>query len=110
MRIHDVDAVQCPECESKRIGAVQADEGVVKREIRKIKGKRESKVVKDAIKSADLVSNYGQAALITLAGKGIKPEDAQGILKEEGAVNEHLIGLIIESEKEVLKRRFYKKK
>ena len=109
MRIHDVDAVQCPECESMRIGAVQVDEELVKREIRKVKSKKEGRVVKEAIKSAELVSNYGKAALITLAGKGIKPEDASEILKEEGSVNEHLIGLIIESEKEVLKRRFYRR-
>jgi ATP-dependent Lhr-like helicase len=109
MRIHDLDAVQCPECESKRIGAVQADEELVRREIRKVKSKKEGGVVKDAIKSAELVSNYDKAALVTLAGKGIKPEDASEILKEEGAVNEHLIGLIIESEKEVLKRRFYRR-
>ena len=109
MRIHDVDTVQCPECESKRIGAVQVDEELVRREIRKVKSKKEGGVVKDAIKSAELVSNYGKAALITLAGKGIKPEDASEILEEEGAVNEHLIGLIIESEKEVLKRRFYRR-
>jgi len=109
MRIHDVDALQCPECESKRIGAVQADEELVKREIRKVKSKKEGGMVKDAIKSADLVSNYGKAALIALAGKGIKPEDATEILEEEGAVNEHLIGLIIESEKAVLKRRFYRR-
>jgi len=55
-----------------------------------------------------LISNYGKAALLALAGKGINPDGAKEILEKESAVNENLIELIIESEKEVLKRRFYR--
>ena len=69
-----------------------------------------SKLFNDAIKSAELISTYGKAALLTLAGKGLKVSDAAEILKKESAVNEHLVELIIESEKEVLKRRFYRRK
>jgi len=67
-----------------------------------------SKLFNDAIKSAELISTYGKAALLTLAGKGVKIDDATEILKKESAVNEHLVELIIESEKEVLKQRFYR--
>jgi len=117
-RINDVETekIQCPECESKRIGALKADENEVRKEIRKSKGKSKgkskkvSKLVNEAIKSAELISIYGKAALLTLAGKGIKLDDASEILKKESAVNKHLVELIIESEKEVLKQRFYKRK
>jgi len=111
-RINDVETekIQCPECESNRIGVLKADENEVRKEIHKgkSKSKKPSKLFNEAIKSAELISTYGKAALLTLAGKGIKLDDATEILKKESAVNEHLVELIIESEKEVLKRRFYK--
>ena len=105
-------AIQCPECELNRIGALKADENEVRKEIRKgkSKSKKPGKLFNEAIKSAELISTYGKAALLTLAGKGIELDDAAEILKKESAVNEHLVELIIESEKEVLKRRFYKRK
>ncbi len=115
-RINDVDPekLQCPECESNRIGALNADENEIKKEIRKskvkVKSKQESKLITDAIKSAELISTYGKAALLTLAGRGIKVGDAAEILKQESAVNKHLVELIIEAEKEVLKRRFYRRR
>jgi len=113
-RINDVEPekIRCPECESKMIGALKADESEVRKEIRKSKGKskKESKLVNEAIKSAELISLYGKAALLTLAGKGIKLDDATEILKKESVVNKHLVELIIESEKEVLKQRFYRRK
>ena len=115
-RINDVElgGMQCPECESKRIGALKADENEVRRGVskgkEKSKSKKASKLFEDAEQSAELISTYGKAALLALAGKGLATEDAREILKKEDAVNEHLIELIIESEKEVLKRRFYRTK
>ncbi len=117
-RINDVDIVrlQCPECESRRIGALNVDASDVRRGISKRTGaskstsKKGSTLVDDALKSADLILAYGKAALVTLAGKGLKVGDASEILQKEHKVNEHLIELIIESEKAVLKRRFYRTK
>ena len=114
MRINDVELekIQCPECESKKIGVSKADEHEVRKEIRKGKGKSKkgSMLISDATKSAELISTYGKAALLTLAGKGLKVSDASEILKKESTVNKHLVELIIESEKEVLKHRFYRRK
>ncbi|MHC1623687.1 MAG: DEAD/DEAH box helicase [Candidatus Methanospirareceae archaeon] len=111
-RINDVElgGMQCPECESKRIGALKADENEVRRIVSKSKSrsKKASKLFNDAVQSAELISTYGKAALLTLAGKGLAIDDAREILKKEDTVNEHLIELIIESEKEVLKQRFYR--
>lgn len=114
-RINDVDPeadMQCPECESGRIGALNADETEVRRSVskgrEKSKSKKAGKLFEDAEQSADLIAKYGKAALLTLAGKGLSIEDAHEILKKEPEVNEHLIELIIESEKAVLKRRFYR--
>jgi ATP-dependent Lhr-like helicase len=113
-RINDVEtgSLKCPECESNLVGALKADENDVRRTVRKSTGKgkskKASKLLSDAKQSAELISSYGKAALLALAGKGLAVDDAREILKTENAVNEHLIGLIIESEKEVLKRRFYR--
>ena len=111
-RINDValGGMQCPECELNMIGALKADETEVRRSVskgkEKSKSKKASKLFEDAEQSAELISSYGQAALLALAGKGLAIADAREILKKEDAVNEHLTELIIESEKEVLKRRF----
>jgi ATP-dependent Lhr-like helicase len=111
-RINDVetDSLQCPECESKMIGALKSDEREARKGISKSKGKskKASKVSSDATKSAELIASYGKAALVALAGKGLTIDDASDILKKENTVNNHLIELIIESEKEVLKHRFYR--
>jgi ATP-dependent Lhr-like helicase len=111
-RINDVetDSLQCPECESKMIGALKADESEMRRAISKSKGKskKASKVSSDAKKSAELIASYGKAALLALAGKGLTIDDVSDIVKKENAVNDHLLELIIESEKDVLKHRFYR--
>jgi ATP-dependent Lhr-like helicase len=111
-RINDVETedLKCPECESTRIGASKADETEVRRSIRKSAGKskKASKLVNDAEQSAELIATYGKAALVTLAGKGLSITDVKEILKQENVINEHLVELIIQSEKEVLKRRFFR--
>ncbi len=111
-RVNDVDPaqLQCPECESRQIGAVNVDESVVRHELRKKggAGKPVSKLVTDLNRSADLIASYGKAALLALAGRGLAVEDAAELLTHEREVNEHLIELIIGAEKEVLKRRFYR--
>jgi len=112
-RVHDVDPaqLQCPECESRHIGAVNADESVLRRELRKKGGKGQKtggKLVTDLTKSADLIARYGKAALLALAGRGLSADDAAELLKQESGMNEHLVELIIGAEKEVLKRRFYR--
>ncbi len=113
-RINDVEteSLKCPECESARIGASKADETEVRRSIRKSasKSKTASKLVNDAEQSAELIAIYGKAALVTLAGKGLSVNDAKDILKQESALDENLVELIIQSEKDVLKRRFFRYK
>ena len=106
-RINDIGEefrLKCPECDSTRIGALKADEEEVRREIR-----RKKSMVAEANQSADLIARYGKAALLALAGRGLSIEDAREILKHESGVNEHLVELIVSYEKEILKRKFYKR-
>jgi hypothetical protein len=114
-RIADIDPnnLNCPVCESRHIGAVNADEGELRSAIRNRKatasGKRGGKVVTEAKNAAELITTYGMAALMTLAGKGLSVEDAKRILKTESGVTDRLIELIIEAEKDALKRKFYRR-
>lgn len=124
IRINDVELENenllflCPECESNMIGALKADESEIRKGVGKSKSKSKSKSKKpstlfeSAIQSAELIAAYGKAALLTLAGNGLTVSDAKQILekldkKDVGIVNEQLIELIIESEKDVLRRRFH---
>jgi len=132
IRINDLELenenLLCPECESNMIGALKADESEIRKvaEVAKSKSKsksksgsesgsgskKPSKLFESAIESADLIATYGKAALLTLAGNGLTLSDAKQILekleKKDGSrVNEQLIELIIESEKDVLRRRFH---
>jgi len=115
MRIADLDpnALTCPVCESRHIGAVNAEEDEVRSAIRTRKttggGKRGGKMMTEAKNAADLITTYGMAAVLTLAGKGLSVEDAKRILKTEPEVTDRLIELIIEAEKDALKRKFYRR-
>jgi ATP-dependent Lhr-like helicase len=113
-RIHEVEmgSLQCPVCESKMIGALKADEREVRRAVGKDKSKRKkaSRLANEAKKAAELIATSGTAALLALAGKGLTIDDVSKILSMEHEVNNHLLELIIESEKEVLKHRFYRYK
>jgi ATP-dependent Lhr-like helicase len=114
-RLADLDpsTLKCPVCESRDIGAVNAEEGEVRRTIRNRaaaeRGKRGAKVLIEAKHAANLITTYGMPAVLTLAGKGLSVEDAQRILKIESGVTNRLIELIIEAEKEALKRKFYRR-
>ncbi|RZN37612.1 MAG: DEAD/DEAH box helicase [Methanophagales archaeon ANME-1-THS] len=113
-RIHEIEpaSLHCPVCESKMIGALKADEREVRRVVGKDQGKRKkaSRLANEAKKAAELIATSGTAALLALAGKGLTIDDASKILNREREVNNHLLELIIESEKEVLKHRFYRYK
>jgi ATP-dependent Lhr-like helicase len=106
-KIKDADEIVCPECNSSKIGALNEEEDKVMRALRK--RSRTGKIFKDALSTAEVVSKYGKPGLAVLASRGISVNRAKSILEKERELNDHLVGLIIEEEKESLKDRFYKK-
>jgi ATP-dependent Lhr-like helicase len=106
-RIKDIEEISCPECKSTKIGALDEEEDKVMRALRK--KSREGRLFKSALSTAVLISKYGKPALVILASRGIRINRTSNILKKEEKLNDHLIELIIEEEKESLKDRFYKK-
>lgn len=110
-RIRDLsEEIKCPKCGSNEIGMLDESEEDVKK-IRKKRGRGLSEhdraIREKATESAQLISKYGKAAAATLAGKKIRPPDAEEILCEERKLNDHLFELIVEAEKRALRRRFW---
>lgn len=103
VRIKDMEN-SCPECGSSKLGALKESEEIVGRAM--MKKYRKGNLFDDAAKSASLISKYGKSAAMVIAGRGITLNKASDILKKESEMGDHLIELIIEVEKEVLKKRF----
>ncbi|MHC1567643.1 MAG: DEAD/DEAH box helicase [Candidatus Syntropharchaeia archaeon] len=91
--------LRCDDCESQKIGVTKKTE----EEIRKNK-----RTWDEIRKSSDLIRKYGHPAVIVLAGRvGLK--EAESILRRCNEECDELIELIIEAEKESLRRRFWKR-
>lgn len=103
VRIKDMEN-SCPECGSSKLGALKESEEIARRAM--MKKYRKGNLFDDAAKSANLISKYGKVAAMVIAGRGITLNKASEILKKEGKMGDHLIELIIEGEKETLKKRF----
>jgi len=100
---------ECPRCGSRKLGMLGVEEReayvLIEKKDQRLR-KSERKLRSNAIQTANLISNYGKAAAVVLSGKGIKTSDAGEILKKESTISDRLFDLIIEAERNALKRRF----
>jgi len=100
---------ECPRCGSRKLGMLGVEEReayvLIEKKDQRLR-KSERKLRNNAIQTANLISNYGKAAAVVLSGKGIKTSDAGEILKKESTISDRLFDLIIEAERNALKRRF----
>ena len=100
---------KCPRCGSNRLGMLRVDESEAYALMEK-KGQRlrksERRLRDEAVQTANLISNYGKAAAIVLSGRGLRLSDAREILKREREISDRLFDLILEAERNALKRRF----
>ncbi|MCW4026517.1 MAG: hypothetical protein NWE76_03405, partial [Candidatus Bathyarchaeota archaeon] len=69
--------------------------------------KDEKKLMARATNTSRLISTYGKAAAAALTGRGIKVKDAKKILSEEKDLTDRFLELVIDAEREALKRRFW---
>ncbi|MCS7120797.1 MAG: DEAD/DEAH box helicase [Candidatus Bathyarchaeota archaeon] len=103
------DRPVCPRCGSSRLGMLPVEEDEVYPLVEKAGQKltsREAKLQKRAVETANLVSRYGKAAAVALAGRGLRIRDAKEIIAEESSLNDRFFELIIEAERNALKKRF----
>ncbi|KXB06730.1 hypothetical protein AKJ52_01690, partial [candidate division MSBL1 archaeon SCGC-AAA382C18] len=107
MEIHELDdPPTCPKCGSGKIGMVEKELRSVRRTLDRVKNgstkEKKSEIWKTLDKSSRLVSDYGKAAAVAMAGNGISPSMAQDILEEKAEISDKFLDLVIEKERKSL--------
>ncbi|MEM4700293.1 MAG: DEAD/DEAH box helicase [Candidatus Nezhaarchaeales archaeon] len=110
VRVMDVpERPSCPKCGSRALAPLDLDERQVRKLLEKagkVEGRADRKALRRALKMADLVQRYGKPAIFVLAGRGVEPEAAEEILSKRLAIDDGLVELVIDAEREALRRRF----
>ncbi|MFI5404125.1 MAG: DEAD/DEAH box helicase [Candidatus Gagatemarchaeaceae archaeon] len=112
-RVEDLDGlVKCPVCEKDQIGlSTDSYENVFSlamkaRSRADMRGKK-LRVVESLKKSAELRREYGHAADMLIAGRGIRLTDAAALASKMRKEGKDLVELIIDGEREALRRRYF---
>lgn len=111
IRINDLpDKPTCPKCGSTALGVFSKEEDQIRSLVEK-RGekltKNEQKLLEHALETAELVSRYGKPAALALAGRRVRTDDALRVLREEHVLSDRFFELVIEAERNALKRRFW---
>ncbi|MFP3984412.1 MAG: DEAD/DEAH box helicase [Candidatus Bathyarchaeia archaeon] len=111
IRIKDLpDHPSCPQCGSDDLGLLRKEESHV-HSLAEKKGekltKAEKRMQEQATKTAQLISAYGKTAAIALSARRVKIEDVKNVLKKEKSPTDHFFELVVEAERNALKRRFW---
>jgi len=100
----------CPRCGSGRLGVLRRGEDQVLSLVEKKDErltKAEEKIKEWAVKTAGLVDRFGLPAVVAFCGRRLKAGDVKEILKGEKTVSDRFFELVIEAERNALKRRFW---
>ncbi len=111
IRIKDLpDKPTCPKCNSSNLGVLRTGEEQIHVLVDK-KGKKltksEQRWQKQALKTAELLASYGKPAAIALAGRRLRVSDVEKIFLQEKRQTARFFELVIEAERNALKRRFW---
>ncbi len=93
--------VKCWKCSSPMVAALSSyDRGRLPRKLKSQKkfSDEEIREVRKLRKNANLVMEYGQRAMLVLAGRGIGPDSAARILSKQGDQEEQVLKDILEQE------------
>ncbi len=100
----------CPRCGSGRLGVLRRGEdqvlSLVEKKDEKLT-KTEEKIKEWAAKTAGLVDRFGLPAVVALCGRRLKTADVEAVLKKEKVLSDKFFELVIEAERNALKRRFW---
>ncbi len=110
IRLNDLpDKPTCPKCGSTALGVFSREEEQI-RSLADKKGekltKNEQKWLEQARETAELVTRYGKSAAVALAGRRVRTSDALGVLRKEHVLSDRFFELVIDAERDALKRRF----
>jgi ATP-dependent Lhr-like helicase len=99
----------CPKCDSSNLGLLRVEEGdaysLIDKRGEKLT-KKERKLRNRAVETAKMISKYGKSAAVALSGRRVKPSDVKEVLSKESRLSDELFELIMEAERNALKRRF----
>ena len=110
IRLNDLpDKPTCPKCGSTALGVFSREEEQI-RSLADKKGekltKNEQKWLEQARETAELVTRYGKSAAVALTGRRVRTSDALGVLRKEHVLSDRFFELVIDAERDALKRRF----
>jgi len=111
VRLNDLpDKPLCPKCGSTALGIFSKEEDQIRSLVEK-RGekltKNEQKLLEQALETAELMSRYGKPAAVALTGRRVRIDDALEVLRKEHVLSDHFFELVIEAERNALKRRFW---
>lgn len=111
IRIKDLtNKPTCPKCGSSSLGMLRREEDQIRVLVEK-KGERltkgEQRWREQALKTAELLARYGKPAAVVLAGRKLRASDAEEVFRQEKGLTDRFFELIIEAERNALKRRFW---
>jgi ATP-dependent Lhr-like helicase len=105
------DNPKCPRCGSLALGLLKVEEEKAWPIMEK-KGERltrnEERLRRQALRTARLVKKHGKAAIIALSARRVKPSDIEGILEKEHRLSDNFYQHVLEAERKVMTRRFWK--
>lgn len=113
LQIKDITATfQCPLCASSQLGLLNESQESVRALSEKIRANQrmtrdEKMMMKRAVESGKLIAQHGQRAALIMAGKNLSQSDVQDVLTKESQINDHLFELVIDAERQALKKRFW---
>jgi len=111
IRLNDLpDKPACPKCGSTTLGVFSREEEQI-RSLAEKKGekltKSEQKLLEHALETAELVTRYGKAAAVALAGRRVRTSDALEVLRKDNSLSDRFFELVVEAERDALKRRYW---
>jgi biotin synthase-like enzyme len=69
--------------------------------------RNETMMMNKAVESAKLIAQHGQRAALIMAGKNLSQSDIQDVLTKANQINDHLFELVIDAERQALRKRFW---
>jgi ATP-dependent Lhr-like helicase len=113
LQIKEVTATfQCPYCASSQLGMLNESQESVRVLGEKIRANqritRDEKIMRrKAVESGRLIAQHGQCAALVMAGKNLSQSDIQNVLTKENQINDHLFELVLDAERQALRKRFW---
>jgi predicted RNA-binding Zn-ribbon protein involved in translation (DUF1610 family) len=98
----------CPNCGSNELGAVKMAEDEVRAALSRSERDRvRRRLADEALAVSKLYQRFGTAALAAFAARRLRLSEVEKVLNEERSMNDRFYELIVEAEREAMRRGFW---